>query len=84
MVKRTRHKITLDQPARYEIKVPGRVDVSWALRNEWQTIFDEGDDQSSPVTTLTGTVDQAGLQGALRRLYAHGLPLISVLRVENS
>ena len=37
-----------------------------------------------PVTTLTSTVDQAGLQGLLRRLYALGLPLISVERVDEA
>jgi hypothetical protein len=31
-----------------------------------------------PVTTLTGALDQAALQGLLRRLYSLGLPLISV------
>ena len=31
-----------------------------------------------PVTTLTGTLDQAALQGLLHRLYSLGLPLISV------
>jgi len=32
----------------------------------------------SPVTTLTGLVDQAALHGLLRRLYSLGLPLNSV------
>jgi len=36
-----------------------------------------------PVTTLTGTVDQAALQSVLRRLYSVGLPLISVTCVES-
>jgi hypothetical protein len=40
--------------------------------------FDSEDD-GPPVTTLTGTVDQAALQGLLRRLYPLGLPLISVI-----
>ena len=40
----------------------------------------EGDDP--PITTLTGTVDQAALQGLLRRLYSLGLLLISVNCVE--
>jgi hypothetical protein len=35
-----------------------------------------------PVTTLTGIIaDQAALQGLLRRLYALGLPLLSVICV---
>ena len=44
------------------------------------TVESEGD--GPPVTTLTGTVDQAALQGLLRRLYSLGLPLISVVCVE--
>jgi hypothetical protein len=44
------------------------------------TVESEGD--GLPVTTLTGTVDQAALQGLLRRLYSLGLPLISVICVE--
>ena len=44
------------------------------------TVESEGDGQ--PVTTLTGAVNQAVLQGLLRRLYSLGLPLISVICVE--
>jgi hypothetical protein len=44
------------------------------------TVESEGD--GPPVTTLTGTVDQAALHGLLRRLYSLGLPLISVNLVE--
>jgi hypothetical protein len=35
-----------------------------------------------PLTILTGILDQAALQGLLRRLCALGLPLISVTCVE--
>ena len=79
MVKNMKQKLTLDQPATYQIKVPGHLDESWS---EWAggmtiTVESEGDDP--PITTLTGTVaDQAALQGLLRRLYSLGLPLISV------
>jgi hypothetical protein len=44
------------------------------------TVESEGD--GPPVTTLTGIVDQAALQGVLRRLYSLGLPLFSVNCVE--
>ena len=81
-------KLTLDQPVTYEIKVPGQIGSSWS---DWVgemtiTVDREGDDEgnSHPVTTLTGTVDQAALQGLLRRLYSLGLPLISVICVECS
>jgi hypothetical protein len=35
-----------------------------------------------PVTILTVSFDQSGLDGLLRRLYSLGLPLISVIYVE--
>ncbi len=75
-------KLTLYQPAAYQIKVPGHLDTGWT---EWAggaslTLESEGD--GLPVTVLTGTFDQAALQGLLRRLYSFGLPLISVHWVE--
>ena len=36
-----------------------------------------------PVTTLTGRLNQAALQGLLRQLYSLGLPLISVVCVDD-
>lgn len=42
------------------------------------TIVVESEGDGPPITTLTGTVDQAALQGLLRRLFSLGLPLISV------
>jgi hypothetical protein len=46
------------------------------------TITVEYEDEGPPVTTLTGTIDQAALQGLLRRLYSVGLPLISANCIE--
>jgi hypothetical protein len=46
------------------------------------TVTVDSEDDSPPVTTLTGTVDQAALQDLLRRLYSLGLPLISVICIE--
>jgi hypothetical protein len=37
--------------------------------------------EGQPVTTLTGTIDQAALHGLLRRLYSLGVPFISVICV---
>ena len=42
------------------------------------TIVVESAGDGRPVTTLSGDMDQAALQGLLRRLYSLGLPLISV------
>jgi hypothetical protein len=82
MMKKTTHKLRLDRPATYQIKVPGHLDESWSDWAGGMTITVEGEGEGPPVTTLTGTVDQAALQGPLRRLYSLGLPLISVNCVE--
>jgi hypothetical protein len=76
------NKLTLDKPALYRIKVPGKLDPGWADRVEGMAlkIQTEADDQ--PYTTLTGTFDQAGLHGVLRWLYTLGLPLASVTCLE--
>jgi hypothetical protein len=47
------------------------------------TIAVDSEGDGPPVTTLTATLDQAALQGLLRRLYGLGLPLISVICVED-
>ena len=78
-----RNKLTLDQPATYQIKVPGELDKSWSDWVGGMAIAVESEGDGPPVTTLTGTVvDQAALQGLLRRLYSVGLPLLSVICVE--
>lgn len=82
MVKKAKQKLTLYQPVTYQIKVPGHLDESWSEWSGKMTITVESEDDSPPVTILTGTVDQAALQGLLRRLYSLGLPLISVHCVE--
>ena len=78
MIKEFKHKLTLDRPATYEIKVPGHLDESWTEWNGRMTLRVETENDGPPITTLTGIVDQAALQGLLRRLYSLGLPLISV------
>jgi hypothetical protein len=81
-MKDMKQKLTLDRPATYQIKVPGELDKSWSDWAGGMTITVESEGDGPPVTTLTGTVDQAALQGLLRRLYSLGLPLISVNCVE--
>jgi hypothetical protein len=79
MMKEIRQKLRLDQPATYQIKVPGYLDESWSEWAGGMTITVENGDDGPPTTTLTGIVtDQAALQSLLRRLYSLGLPLISV------
>jgi hypothetical protein len=81
-MKAVKQKLTLDQPATYQIKVPGHLDETWSDWAGGMTIKVESEGDGPPVTTLTGTVDQAALQGLLRRLYSLGLPLLSVNRVD--
>jgi len=79
MMKNVKQKLTLDQTATYQIKVPGHLDECWSEWAGGMTITVESEGDGPPVTTLTGiVVDQAALQGLLRRLYSLGLPLISV------
>ena len=78
MVKKGRQKLTLDRPATYQIQVPVEFDERWSDWVGAMTITVEIDDDGRPVTTLAGTLDQAALQGLLRRLYSLGIPLISV------
>jgi hypothetical protein len=82
MVEQTKNKLTLDRPTTYQIKVPGYLDESWSDWRDQVTIKVESEGEESPVTSLTGTFDQAALQGLLRRLYSLGLPLISVKCLE--
>jgi hypothetical protein len=82
MMKEDKLRLTLDRPATYQIKVPGELDESWSDWAGVMTITVGSEGEGPPVTTLTGTVDQAALQGLLRRLYSLGLPLISVICVD--
>jgi hypothetical protein len=74
--------LSLDRPAQYQIRVPGQLDDTWS---DWFTgisMATEPDARGQPVTVLVGTLDQAALHGLLRRLYAMGLPLLSVIYME--
>ena len=77
-----KHKLTLDRPAKYQIKVPVKPGENWAEWGELMIIAVEREDDGRPVTTLTGTIDQAASHGLLRRLYSLGLPLMSVQCVD--
>ena len=82
MVNKDKTQLTLDQPATYQIKVPGELDENWPGWAGEMEVTVESDVDGLIVSTLTGTVDQAALQGLLRRLYSLGLPLISVTFLE--
>jgi hypothetical protein len=62
MMKAVKQKLTLDQPATYQIKVPGHLNESWSDWLEGMTFTP----QSDGTTTLYGPViDQAALHGIL-------------------
>jgi len=79
----TIRRLGLDRPGTYEIKVPGRLDEGWSEWFEGMTITVEAGDDCPTITTLTGIIpDEAALQGLLDRLYALGLRLLSVVRLQ--
>ena len=81
-MKTARQSLALDQPATYEIRVPGELDPSWTDWAGGMEISVVREECGPSITTLTGAVaDQAALQGLLRRLYSLGLPLLSVICV---
>jgi hypothetical protein len=85
MIKRSGGRLSLDQPAIYQIKVPGHLDEHWSDSFEGMTITVEKDTDAAPITTITGMVaDQAALHGLLQQLYTLGLPLLSVNHVAGS
>jgi hypothetical protein len=82
MTRKDRQKLTLYRPVTYQIKVPGEIGESWSDWAGGMTIKAETEVDGTSITTLTGTLDQAALQGLLRRLYSLGLPLVSAICVE--
>ena len=70
--------LTLDQPATYQIKVPGVLNALWFDDDHSLSITVEKYTNGQPITILTGLMDQAALQGLMRLLYSLGLPIISV------
>jgi hypothetical protein len=71
-------RLGLDQPARYRIKVRGRLDERWSDWFNGMTIASE-----RGITTLTGAVDQAALHGILSKIRNLNLTLISVTPIES-
>lgn len=78
-MKPEKRKLTLDRTAIYQVKIPGMLDECWTDWDGEMTVSVDTDEEGLVYTTLTGALDQAALQGLLRRLYGLGLPLISVI-----
>ncbi len=75
-------QLTLDQPVTYQIKVLGELGENWRDWAGEMNVLVERDSDGLSVSTLTSKLDQAALQGLLRRLYSLRLPLISVICLE--
>lgn len=72
-----------EQPARYQIKVRGRLDEKWSDWFNGMALTFESAGNSSPITTLTGVVaDQAELRGMLSKIWDLNLTVVSVTQVE--
>ena len=72
-------QLTLDRPARYQIKVPGELETERLGFIQEMTITVDMDQNEMPVSILLGIFDQSALQGFLRYLYSLGIPLLAVL-----
>lgn len=73
---------SLYQPSTYQITVSGITEAKWDEWVEGITVAQDWHAGDLHTTVLTCTVDQAALQGLLRRLYGLGLPLISVMWID--
>ena len=69
-----------DERAMVQIKVQGKLDDRWSEWFSGLTIAVES--ESPPVTTLTGSIDQAALRGILNKVWDLNLALISVSPIE--
>ena len=70
-------KLNLTESATYQIRVPGLINQPWSDWFDQVTIRTQMVDEK-PITDVIVKVDQAALQGLLRRLYNLGLPIISI------
>ncbi len=77
-MKTIKDELTLFNTIRYEIKALGNLENHYSEWDNVERICHSLIDGIYTVTILTCTVDQAALLGIIRRLYNHGLPIISI------
>jgi hypothetical protein len=82
MTRRRKQNLSLDQRVTYQIVIPGVIDTSWSDWDVAIRVEDDYNDEGLSMSILTGSLDQAALQGLLRHLYSLGIPLISVNLVD--
>jgi hypothetical protein len=72
--------LTFDTPARYQIRVRGRISQSWLDRLEGMNVRVETATEDPVICVLEGDLtDQAALLGVLNSLYELHLPVVSVV-----
>ena len=75
------HQPSLHGAGRYEIRVRGRIGASWAASFDGMSLAAG----SSGTTVMTGWfADQSALHGTLEALRDLGLPLVSVIPVDDA
>ena len=75
------HQPSLHGPGRYEIRVQGRIGAGWAASFDGMSLAAG----SSGTTVMTGWfADQSALHGTLEALRDLGLPLVSVIPVDDA
>jgi hypothetical protein len=67
----------------YEIRLHGRLDERWSDWFSGMMVTAQDREDGTPVTTLSGAVDQPALRGILTRIWDLNLTLISVVPIEN-
>lgn len=78
-------RLSLGQPAQYQIEVHGILDSSWSDYFNGLIITQVQSTNQEPMTLLTGqVVDQLMLIGMLHRLCNLGLPIYSVKWLTNN
>ena len=72
----------VDERVVYRIRVQGNLDDRWSDWFSGLVVTVEDESESPPITTLTGSIDQAALRGILNKIWDLNLTLISVVPIE--
>jgi hypothetical protein len=71
-----------DESAVYRIEVEGTLDERWSDWFSGLAVVAVSEGAGTPVTTLTGLMDQAALRGILNKVWDLNLTLVSVVPIE--
>ena len=71
-----------EESAVYQIEVEGTLDERWSDWFSGLAVVAGSEGEGTPVTTLTGLMDQAALRGILNKVWDLNLTLVSVVPIE--